>query len=95
MLEGSLGGHGRALGRLLRAGDHALAGEGEGLGKSSHGDGVPWNDAPDKKRLVFVPRMPTGHEMLFSGVGWTMAGIGHTVPNPTRIEKKSEERREG
>ena len=44
MLEGSLGGHGRALGRLLRAGDHALAGEGEGLGKSSHGDGVPWND---------------------------------------------------
>jgi hypothetical protein len=54
VLEASLGDHGRALGRLLRAGDHALAGEGEGLGKSSHGDGVPWNDGTDKKWLFSV-----------------------------------------
>ena len=58
MLEASLGDHGRTLGRLLRAGDHALAGEGEGLGKSSHGDGVPWNESSDKKHLCFVPRYP-------------------------------------
>ena len=36
VLEGSLGGHGRALLRGRRAGNHALTGEGEGLGKSSH-----------------------------------------------------------
>ena len=96
MLEGSLGGHGRALGRLLRAGDHALAGEGEGLGKSSHGDGVPWNDAPDKKALGFVPRMPTGHENGFpcvvvgrSDTG-RLAGIGHTHRPPLESRKSHE-----
>jgi hypothetical protein len=57
VLEASLGDHGRTLGRLLRAGDHALAGEGEGLGKSSHGDGVPWNDVKDKKWLFLFPGM--------------------------------------
>jgi hypothetical protein len=62
VLEASLGDHGRTLGRLLRAGDHALAGEGEGLGKSSHGDGVPWNDVKDKKWLFLFPDLPTGRK---------------------------------